>query len=141
MRRVLVLIGGTLLFWLLAGLPARWLGGGDVAVWYALTAAVVCLVPAAATLFWADLTFRRNPELQGLVFMGGMVLRMFFVAIVTIVLYTRVEFFRLQDGFIFWVAVFYLFVLALETVLFVTGRTSPPVAPGTPRQDGPQTDN
>jgi len=137
MRRVLVLVGGTLLFWLLVGLPARWLGGGDVAVWYALTAAVVCLIPATATFIWAELTYRDNPELRGLVFMGGMVLRMFFVAIVAIVLYTRVEFFRLQDGFIFWVGVFYLFVLALETILFVAGRTSPPVAPGAPRHNEP----
>jgi len=130
MRKVLLLIGGTLFFWLLVGLPARWLGGGDVAAMYALTAALLCLIPAAGTLLWAELTFRRQPEFQGLVFMGGMVLRMFFVASASVLLYARLEFFQLQDGFILWVAVFYLFVLALETTLFTVGRFSTPVSPG-----------
>lgn len=133
MRRVLALIAGTLLFWLLVGLPARWLGGGDVALAYSGTAALVCLLPAATTLAWAEWARHRHPEYQALVFMGGMVLRMFFVAGVTAVLYSRGEYFQLQDGFVFWVAVFYLFVLALETILFTAGRGSPPVAPGTPR--------
>jgi hypothetical protein len=137
MRKVVLLVGGTLLFWLLVALPARWLGGGDLALMYALTAVLLCLIPAAGTLLWADATFRRQPEMQGLVFMGGMVLRMFFVVIATTVLYARVEFFQLQEGFVIWVCVFYLFVLALETSLFTVGRISPPVSPGASRPSEP----
>ena len=42
----------ALAFWLLVGLPARWLGGGDLAVLYSGTAALLCLVPGVIALLF-----------------------------------------------------------------------------------------
>ena len=84
---------------------------------YCVVACLMCLLPAAATLVFSELAFRGRPETQQLAFLGGTVLRMAFVAVVTNILYTQVPLFQEQGGFIWWVAGFYLAVLALETAL------------------------
>ena len=61
--RVLLLVGGSLAFWLLAALPFRMLAAdparGDAAVVYSGTAVAVCLLPAALTLVWGSWAQRR----------------------------------------------------------------------------------
>ena len=59
-RRLLLLIGGAVAFWLLVGLPARAFGGGDQALVFSGAAVLLCLPPMAATLVWADLALNKD---------------------------------------------------------------------------------
>src|SRR5436305_1019600 len=61
---------------LLAGLPARALGGGDAALVYSGTALLLCLAPMALTLAWADRALAGPPEQQLLLVLGGTGLRL-----------------------------------------------------------------
>jgi hypothetical protein len=131
MKRLLILVCGTLALAALAVAPAQHLGG-TTAVVYAVVACLLCLVPAVGTMVFAELAFRGKPQQQHLAFLGGAALRMMFVAVAAILLYSRVPFFQQQDGFILWVCVFYLAVLALETGLLASAlaaRRAPP-SPG-----------
>jgi hypothetical protein len=121
--RLLLLIGGALAFWLLAGLPARALGGGDVALAYCGTAVLLCLLPAVATLLWAGSALKGDPQQQLLMVLGGTGLRLFGVLLAALALHAYVPFYREQDGFWAWLVVSYLVVLALEVALLLAGRS------------------
>jgi len=128
--RVLLLIGGSLAFCLLTALPARHLGGGDLAVLYSGTTVLLCLVPAVATLLWSALAEKKNPQQVPLVVLGGTGVRMFGVLLAAWFLYTSLPVFREQAGFWTWLLVNYLFILALEMALLLGGRTRPVSQPG-----------
>ena len=123
--RLLLLIGGAGAFWLLTALPARHLGGGDLAVAYSGTAALLCLVPAVVTLAWAGWAFRRDPQQQLTVVLGGSGVRLFGVLLVALLLTQYVPLYQ-QGGFWTWLLINYLFVLALEMALVLGGRGRPP---------------
>jgi hypothetical protein len=127
--RLLLLIGGALAFWLLAALPARHLGGGDVAVAYSGTAVLLCLVPAVATLVWAGYANKQGPREQLTVVLGSTGLRLFGVALAAMALRRLVPFYREEDGFWTWLIVSYLVVLALEVALLLGGRPPGPERP------------
>jgi hypothetical protein len=114
-RRLVILIGGTLAAWLAVLLPARLLGG-DQAVIFSLTAAVLCLAPATATLIWACLTWGRSPSQQFKIMVGGTGLRVCFVMATGLLIYQFVLYFH-QVAFWVWIPVFYLITLGLETAL------------------------
>ncbi len=118
-RRLLVLIGLTLAFWVIVALPARWLSG-DRAILYSGTAGLLCLVPAILTLVWAGLA-SSQPQQQMTIVMTSSGIRLFFVLGLAFVLLTAVEPFRASTAFGIWVLVFYLFTLAVETVLMLAG--------------------
>jgi hypothetical protein len=120
---LLVLIGLTLAFWLLVGLPARWLGGGDLALLYSGTAALLCLVPGVITLLWVGRT-SAGPEQQLTAVLAGTSVRMFLVLGVTFLLLVTLDPYRGAVPFAIWVLVFYLFTLALETRLVLSARSS-----------------
>jgi hypothetical protein len=127
--KLLVLIGGCLAFGLLVALPARHLGGGDVAVVYAGTAMFLCLLPAAATLAWAQWAFRQDPQQQLTAVLGASGIRIFAVMLAAFTLYSYLPFYREQAGFWIWLIVFYLFTLALEMTLLLAGRREPAQPP------------
>src|SRR5262249_27507959 len=83
MRRLLLLVGGTLAFWLLASLPFRAFDDdrarGTAAVAYAGTAVLLCLVPAALTLAWGGRALQQSPEQQLIMVLGGTGVRLFTV--------------------------------------------------------------
>jgi hypothetical protein len=121
-RRLLLLISGSLAFWVLVGIPARLLGGGDDALVYSGTALLLCLVPAAITLAWAGKALQGTIDQQLLLMLGGTGLRMFMVLGTAWVLYAWIPFYRASAGFWAWVLVAYLFTLALELTLMLAGR-------------------
>jgi hypothetical protein len=121
-RRLLYLLAGSLVFWLLVTLPARRLGGGDLAVLYTGTALAICLVPTLATLVWAQWAWHRSPQHQLAAVMGGMGLRMAFVLVLGWTLYQFVPYYQEQLAFWIWLLVFYLFTLALDMTLLLAGR-------------------
>jgi hypothetical protein len=119
----LLLIGATLACWLLIGLPARW-AWGDAALVHCGVAALLCLVPAAATLAWAGWAYGHSPDQQLTTVLGGTGLRLFGVGAGAYALNQSVPYFRADvgPGFLTWVLVFYLITLALETTLLLAGR-------------------
>jgi hypothetical protein len=122
MRRVLLLIAGSLAFWLLVALPARALGGGDAAIVFSGTALLLCLVPAVGTLIWAAWGLKEHPEQQVTVIVGGSGLRMFFVLCAGLLISKCVPYYEEQTSFWIWLLVFYCFTLALEMGLMLTVR-------------------
>ncbi len=123
--RLLLLIGGALAFWLLVGLPARALGGGDQAFVFCGAAVLLCLPPMIATLVWAEFALNKDPQQQLLMVLGGTGLRMFFVIAGGMVLYLFIPYFKDQITFWLWVMVVYPVTLALDVALILCGR--PPV--------------
>jgi len=122
-----VLFGASLAFWLLAGLPARLLGGGDAALVHSGTALLLCLVPMALTLVWGGWALSRGPEEQLVLVLGGTGLRMFLVLAAGWALYTWAPYYRDQVAFLIWLLVCYLFTLALDLALLLGGRPEPKV--------------
>jgi hypothetical protein len=129
-RRLLFLVGGCAAFCLLVGLPARHLGGGDTAVVFVATALLLCLVPAVVTLVWGERALRQSPDGQLLLVLGGTGGRMAFVLLAGWTLYQYVPYYQQQPGFLIWLAVCYLFTLALDMTLLLAGR--PEGGAGTP---------
>jgi hypothetical protein len=116
-RSIATLIAGVLVFWLLAFYPARLLWG-DEAVVFSAVAALLCLIPAVATLVWSKRALHGAPEQQLLAVMGGTGLRMMFAAGIGMALYLLSEYFH-ERSFLIWVVVFYLVTLALEVSLLL----------------------
>jgi hypothetical protein len=134
--RLLYLVAGTLTLWLLVALPARWLGGGDRVVLVTLALALLCLVPAAATLI-LGLGWLRGPAEQRLaVVFGGTAIRMPVVLGAAWALHANVELFGRQGGFWLWLALFYVLTLGLEVTLLVTGAPAADT-PTTPTAQDP----
>ncbi len=121
-RRLVLLLTGSLAFWVLAALPARHLGGGDAALTYSGTALLLCMIPAALTLVWADKALQGTVDQQLVLILGGTGMRMFVVLGAAWLLYEWVPHYREHPGFWIWILVCYLFTLALDLALMLAGR-------------------
>jgi hypothetical protein len=119
-KRVGLLIAATLAVWGVAVYPA-WYQWGEPAVVYSSVAAVLCLLPTAATMLWAGWAYRQTPEQQLLMVLGGTGVRMGLVLGAGLILNTFVPYFQ-QQLFWVWLLVFYLLTLALEMILVVKGQ-------------------
>jgi hypothetical protein len=124
-RPLYLLISGSLAFWLLAGLPARMLGGGDQALVFSGAAVLLCLPPMAATLLWAGWARDKAPADQMIMIAGCTGVRIAFVLGGGLVLFLAVPYFQGQASFWIWVLVVYLFTLALDVALMLAGRPVP----------------
>src|SRR5437879_2172584 len=140
MQRILLLIGGSLLFWLLASLPFRFLAedraAGDAAVIYAGTAVLLCLVPTTLTLLWSSSALRQAPEQQLTAVLGGTGIRVFSVLLAGFALFQWVSYFREYLGFWTWLLVSYLVTLALEMTILLAGRPDQMASEGHQPPDG-----
>jgi hypothetical protein len=114
-RPLLLLIGGALAFWLLAGLPALVFSGAAV---------LLCLPPMAATLLWAGWVRDKAPADQMIMIAGSTGVRMAFVLGGGLALFLAVPYFQGQVAFWVWVLVVYLFTLALDVALMLAMRPS-----------------
>jgi hypothetical protein len=126
--RLGALFGWTLAAWAIAVYPAHLLWGdpearlwNDSLAFYSLAAAVLCLIPTGLTLAWASWAARQSSEQQLMMTLGGTGLRMAFVLASGLLLFFRVPYFH-EPGFWGWILAFYLFTLALEMTLILTGR-------------------
>ena len=124
-QRLLILIVGAAAFWVLTAIPAKHLGGGELALVYSGVAMGLCLVPGVLTLLWAARVERKDPEQMLTMVLGATGLRMFGVLLAGYVLLQTVPLFREQEGFLIWLLVCYLFTLALEMTLLLKGRSRP----------------
>src|SRR5262245_21162469 len=117
MRRVaaLFVVGIGLGLILLA--PAWWWLGESV-VLESGVALSLCVIPAAGTMVWNDLAYRKSPEMQLLAVLGGSGVRLGVALGVGALLY-----FQCPDEFsaVFWgwLILFYLVLLALEIALII----------------------
>lgn len=119
--RVLTLITAAAAFWLAAGLPARYLGGGDEALVFSGVAVLLALVPGILVLVWVGLSSSLTPQQQTLAILGGTGVRMFAALLIAYVLHQNVDFFR-RPAFLLWVGAAYMFLLAVEVVLLVRAQ-------------------
>jgi hypothetical protein len=118
MRRLGILVVGSLLLWLAILFPAYQLGG-DEAIFLSAVALSLCLIPAVATMAWA-LRAGTSPESQLLMILGGTGVRMGIVLGGGLLL-TRLYPDNFPAAFWIWLVVFYLFILGLEMTLLVRG--------------------
>jgi F0F1-type ATP synthase assembly protein I len=121
MKPPLLLLGGSLAFWVLLAVPARLIWGDQVAVEGGV-ACLICTLPALATSMWIFRTRNQRPAQQMAAILGGTGLRMFGVLFVALALYFLVPW--LQDvAFWIWLLVFYMFTLALEMTLVLKNQS------------------
>jgi hypothetical protein len=114
MKKLGSLTGSTLLLWAILIYPS-WRLWGDMVWLQSLTALALCLAPALITMAWT-LRVGTVPEKQLVAVLGGTGLRMAFALGGGLLLYRALpEMFT--DGFWLWMALFYMFILALETIL------------------------
>ena len=143
MRRVLFLVGGSLMFWLLASLPFRILAedraAGDAAVVYAGSAVLLCLIPTTLTLLWSSCALKQAPEQQLTAVLGGTGIRIFVVLLAGFALFQWVPYFREYPGFWTWLLVSYLITLALEMTILLAGRPTETRAEASERRDSSPT--
>src|SRR5262249_45866331 len=120
MRQLGILAGSSALFWILIAVPVRYFGGESAAV-FSGVGVLLCLIPTSLTLFWSRWALQRSPEQQLLMVLGGTGVRMFFVLIAGLALYSLVPYFQVPSFWV-WILVAYLFTLALEVGLVLTQR-------------------
>ena len=128
MRRLLVFAGVGVGLWLVLLAPAWW-WYGDLAFLQSGVALALSLVPAVATLIWANYAAKNSAESQLLAALGGSGVRMGIVLGVGAFLYFQYPE-TFSAAFLGWLLVFYLVFLALEiTLVLRPGKT--PATPET----------
>src|SRR5262249_36476875 len=119
-QRLGLLIGSSLVLWLVLVYPAHPLSGRDRGllaslggepvllprvILYSAVAVCLCLVPTVATLFWAGRSAQQAPPQQLLVMLVGTGIRLAFVLGVGLILYSQVPAFEGRPSFWAWVLV------------------------------------
>ena len=129
MRRILVLIGITVLVWAALGIPASFLPDGPPLLLTGV-AAGVCLFPAMLTLILMDQVRNCPPEQQLLIFMVSVFARMGLTVGDGLAAYYLIPLVsQNQLPFVLWGLAFYLVTLAAETTLVYSQvRNSTPPA-------------
>jgi hypothetical protein len=121
MRQLVLLTLGTGLFWLLVGVPARHLGGGDQALLDCGVALLLCLVPGGLTLVAVEWIGGNDPPTRVLMVLAGSFFRLVVILLSGWLLTVLVPELR-HTGFWVWLLVGYLFCLTLETALLLSAR-------------------
>ena len=130
MKRLSILIGGSLFLWLALLFPAHQLGG-DQGVFLSGVALALCLLPAAGTMLLISGANKR-PELQPLLALAGTGIRLGVVLGGGLLLHLALPE-RFPQAFWLWLLVFYMFTLALEMVLLL--RPPPHPYPSPPAEE------
>ena len=114
-QRLAFLIGGTLALWVALVYPASRLLGPEALI-QSLSAMLLCLLPAVATMAFALRAFTRSSEEQLLAILGGTGLRMAVVLGFGLLGFVFVPELH-ANAFWIWLIVFYAATLALEMTL------------------------
>ncbi|HEX4591689.1 MAG TPA: F0F1 ATP synthase subunit A [Gemmataceae bacterium] len=119
-RRLVILIGGSLVFWVIVAALSR-MAWGNPAVIYSAAASVLCLVPAAITLAGATWAASQPADKQAVAILSGTGVRLAVALGGGFALTEWVPYFRQEGPPSLWafIGVFYLVTLALETGLTV----------------------
>jgi hypothetical protein len=119
-KKIYSLILGTLAFGGAGALASSYVWPEVPIPLYSLVAAGLCLIPTVVTLIWASRIGNRQGEQQLLLVLGGTAVRMTLVLAVSLLLYYTFPTFERMS---FWIVilVFYLFTLAFEIALLVSG--------------------
>lgn len=113
-----LVVGGAGL-WVVALYPGLLLGG-ELAMLQSGVALLLCLLTSTGTFWWA-MRAGNTPEKQLLATLGGSGVRM--LAVLGAGLILRLAWpEEFNDYFWIWIAVFYLFLLAMETMLLVRNK-------------------
>jgi hypothetical protein len=124
-KKILNLVVGTLAFGAIVAFISRLLWPELPVPLFCMVASGLCLIPAVVTLIWANRPSERLPENQLLIVVGGTAVRMMLVLGVGLILYYRIPVFERMS---FWITIliFYLFTLAFEMVLLLSGPLKQP---------------
>ena len=121
MKRVFLLAAVGTGLWLVLLAPAWW-WLGEIAVLQSGIALAICLLPALATMLWANHAWEHSPDMQLLAALGGSGIRLGTTLGCGAVLY-----FQYPDTFTAafwgWVILFYLVLLGLEIWLILRPST------------------
>lgn len=122
-RRLLTLIGCCTAFWAIASLVAQRIWGAPAAA-YAGIAMTLCLVPAIATLCWANWALRQTADQQFTMLLGGTGVRVFVVLIGAFILNQSVPYLQqpATPTFLMWVLMSYMVTLIAETALTLSAQ-------------------
>jgi hypothetical protein len=113
------LVAGGVGLWVVALYPGLLLGG-ELAMLQSAVALLLCLVTSMGTFWWA-MHAGTTPEKQLLATLGGSGVRM--LAVLGAGLVLRLAWPEVfNDYFWIWIAIFYLFLLAVETMLLVRNK-------------------
>ncbi len=121
--RLLLLAGGCAALWVVLGVPARHLGGGDEALLLSGTASLLCGVPMLLSAVVVLRVGRKDPRLATLAVLGTTGVRMLAVLSCGLLLAQAVPFYRGQ-AFWLWLGVMYVGTLALEVSILLATRHS-----------------
>jgi hypothetical protein len=131
-RRLLLLLAGSLAIWVLVSLPVRALADDPDTIarvtTYSGTALLLCLIPTALTLLWAARALSQSPEAQLAAVLGGTGVRLFLALAAGWMVHTNLPYYH-NDSFWYWLLGAYLVTLALEMTLLLAGRTAPAAKP------------
>jgi len=90
-----------------------------------ISAVVLCLLPALATLVLAEKARSWPPHVQIAVLLGGTGIRMIAVAVAAVVLARSVAALDVETGFMRWVVGFYFVTLAAEAYVVARSYSVP----------------
>lgn len=119
-KRLCLLIVGTLAVWAVLAVAARSLVG-DPAIVQSIAAVLLCLVPAVGTLIWAASSLSRSAEHQLIAIFGGTGARMFLVLAAGWALSALIPALE-GPGFWVWLLILYPVTLGLEMTALLCGR-------------------
>jgi len=115
MKGIALYVVGSLVIWAVLAIPATiWLDAN--AALMAGAALFLCLVPGVVTLYWVQTVGRRSPELLMLAVLGGTFVRLLTAMGGGLVLFLAFPAY-FSIAFWIWLAVFYLFTLAVEIAM------------------------
>lgn len=121
-----VLILGSLGLWVVAAIPATlWFDPHSAGV--AGAAMLLCLLPGAATFYWAQAAGRRTPEMLMIVVLGGAMVRMLVALGGGMALYLSLPSYFTIALWV-WLGVFYSFTLAVEIAMLACLNAALPAA-------------
>ena len=124
-RKTLFLLAVLVSSWGLALLPA-YLLLGKLGMQGCTLAAVICAVPAIASLLVCEWASGLTPAMLAYCFLGGSVVRVGFVVAADLVVQSSVSGFDLST-FTIWLAIFYFVGLSAEVLLLTNNLKSPGV--------------
>jgi hypothetical protein len=121
-RNILLLLGITALAWIVLAIPA-WRLWGTETLLFSGVAAAICSVAAIGSIGVTGLASARAADQRLYAMLAGSMGRTVLVLLIGLVLYLEVPPFAREDGFLYWLLIFYLLTLVTEKSLLLRYST------------------